>query len=166
MCKNIAHYQLLANFKYVRFTWILFDTERRNDHQNPSLFLPVLSQPPPLKFLLQVVPTPLTVEQVCALYSLHPKTVQRMARRGEIPAFKVGKNWRFFDVDLVTFFRAQSTPLVSEGAHEKEIKSCHSTKEKTPRICGASSPSKASSYNSLLGLQPVKKQKSLKPVSK
>ena len=25
----------------------------------------------------------------------HVETVQRMARRGEIPAFKVGKDWRF-----------------------------------------------------------------------
>jgi excisionase family DNA binding protein len=98
------------------------------------------------------VPTPLTVEQVCALYTLHPKTVQRLARRGEMPAFKVGKNWRFYDVDLIAHFRAQSTPLVLEGAHAKEIKPCHFTKEKTPHISGVSSPSKASSYNSLLGL--------------
>lgn len=25
----------------------------------------------------------------------HVETVRRMARRGEIPAFKVGKDWRF-----------------------------------------------------------------------
>jgi excisionase family DNA binding protein len=99
-----------------------------------------------------VLPKPLTVEQVCALYSLHPKTVQRLARQGLLPGFKVGKNWRFFDIDLVLHFRAQSNPLVLEGAHAKEIKSCHFTKEKTPRSSGVSSPLKESSYNSLLGL--------------
>ena len=112
------------------------------------------------------VPTPLTVEQVAVLYSLHPKTVQRMARRGELPAFKIGRVWRFFDVDLVVHYRAQSETLVLEGAHGKEIESCHFTKEKTPRISGASSPLKGSSYSNLLGLQRKKKPKSSKPDSK
>jgi excisionase family DNA binding protein len=29
------------------------------------------------------------------LGGLHPKTVQRMARRGQIPAFRVAKYWRY-----------------------------------------------------------------------
>lgn len=29
------------------------------------------------------------------LLGLHPKTVQRMARRGEIPAIRIGRYWRF-----------------------------------------------------------------------
>jgi excisionase family DNA binding protein len=102
--------------------------------------------------IVPVLPKPLTVEQVCELYTLHPKTVQKLARQGKMPAFKVGKNWRFYDVDLVDHFRAQSNSLVLEGAHEKEIKTCHFIREKTPRTCGVSSPLTASSYNNLLGL--------------
>ena len=34
------------------------------------------------------------VEQVAAYLGLHPLTVRRLARDGEIPAFKVGRQWR------------------------------------------------------------------------
>ena len=33
--------------------------------------------------------------QAGELLGLHPKTVQRMARRGEIPAIRIGRYWRF-----------------------------------------------------------------------
>ena len=34
------------------------------------------------------------IEQVAAYLGLHPLTVRRLARDGEIPAFKVGRQWR------------------------------------------------------------------------
>jgi excisionase family DNA binding protein len=30
-----------------------------------------------------------------SLLGLHPKTVQRLARRGELPAVRIGRYWRF-----------------------------------------------------------------------
>jgi len=33
--------------------------------------------------------------EAAALLQIHPKTLQRMARKGEIPAFRVGDLWRF-----------------------------------------------------------------------
>ena len=33
--------------------------------------------------------------QAGKLLGLHPKTVQRMARRGELPAVHIGRYWRF-----------------------------------------------------------------------
>jgi excisionase family DNA binding protein len=33
--------------------------------------------------------------QASELLGLHAKTVQRMARRGEIPAIRIGRYWRF-----------------------------------------------------------------------
>ena len=33
--------------------------------------------------------------EVARLLHLHPKTVERMAREGRLPAFKVGKRWLF-----------------------------------------------------------------------
>ena len=34
-------------------------------------------------------------EAAAFLGGLHPKTVQRMARRGELPSYRVGKYWRY-----------------------------------------------------------------------
>ncbi len=34
-------------------------------------------------------------EEAAALLKIHPKTLQRMARTGEIPGFQIGKLWRF-----------------------------------------------------------------------
>lgn len=34
-------------------------------------------------------------DEAAALLKIHPKTLQRMARRGEIPAVQIGKLWRF-----------------------------------------------------------------------
>ena len=40
---------------------------------------------------------PLLDDQQAAMLlgGLHPKTLQRMARRGHLPAFRVGKYWRY-----------------------------------------------------------------------
>jgi len=34
-------------------------------------------------------------EEAAALLRIHPKTLQRMARHGEIPGFRIGKLWAF-----------------------------------------------------------------------
>jgi excisionase family DNA binding protein len=39
-------------------------------------------------------------EEAAALLKIHPKTLQRMARRGEIPGIQIGKLWRFRASDL------------------------------------------------------------------
>jgi excisionase family DNA binding protein len=36
-----------------------------------------------------------TVEDVSAYLKLQPETIRSMARRGELPALKIGKVWRF-----------------------------------------------------------------------
>jgi excisionase family DNA binding protein len=35
-----------------------------------------------------------------AILLIHPKTLQRIARSGQIPAFRIGKLWRFRRSDL------------------------------------------------------------------
>lgn len=37
----------------------------------------------------------LTIKEAAALLRCHPRTLQKMAIRGEIPARKVGSLWRF-----------------------------------------------------------------------
>jgi excisionase family DNA binding protein len=36
----------------------------------------------------------MTIDEVAEYLDLHPLTVRRLARDGEIPAFKVGRQWR------------------------------------------------------------------------
>jgi len=40
-------------------------------------------------------------EEAAALLHIHPKTLQRMARRGEVRGYQLGKLWRFRASDLV-----------------------------------------------------------------
>lgn len=42
------------------------------------------------------------------LGGLHPKTVQRMARRGELPAYRIGRYWRFRASELDQWLKVQS----------------------------------------------------------
>ena len=37
----------------------------------------------------------MTLEEVASYLRVHPSTVYRMLKRGQIPAFKVGSDWRF-----------------------------------------------------------------------
>ena len=37
----------------------------------------------------------LTDAEAAELLGLHPKTIQRLARTGELPAVRVGRYWRF-----------------------------------------------------------------------
>lgn len=48
------------------------------------------------------------VEAAAFLGGLHPKTVQRMARRGQLPAYRIGRYWRFRASELNEWLRVQS----------------------------------------------------------
>jgi excisionase family DNA binding protein len=37
----------------------------------------------------------MTLEEVAAFLKIHPSTVYRLLKRHEIPAFKMGRDWRF-----------------------------------------------------------------------
>ena len=37
----------------------------------------------------------LNTEEAAALLQIHPKTLQKMAREGLVPAFRIGDLWRF-----------------------------------------------------------------------
>ena len=53
------------------------------------------------------------------LGGLHPKTVQRMARRGELPAYRIGKYWRYRASELSEWLMLRSTNQCS-SVHKKE----------------------------------------------
>ena len=45
----------------------------------------------------------LTVEEAAKYFGVNPSTVYRLAQRGELPAFKVGGQWRFSQDVLETW---------------------------------------------------------------
>ena len=67
----------------------------------------LLSPPPDFESIL-------TSYQAAALLQIHPKTLQRMARQGRIPAHRVGDLWRFRASELNAWLR---TTVVSSKRH-------------------------------------------------
>ena len=53
-----------------------------------------------------------------------PNALREKAKAGKVPGFKVGKEWRFLELDLLEFVRGQ-------------YKSCHSSNAKTRRTGGS-----------------------------
>ena len=51
----------------------------------------------------------LSERQVSQLLGLHAKTVQRMARRGELPAIRIGRYWRFRASELNAWLESLAT---------------------------------------------------------
>lgn len=66
----------------------------------------------------------LTLTEAATLLRLHPVTVRALAASGDVPAFKVGRVWRFVEIDLVTWARAHYG--CADAVSDKES-SCRST---------------------------------------
>lgn len=58
-----------------------------------------------------MIPTPaaasLDLAEAAAFLGLHPDTLRSRAADGTIPGAKIGKEWRFLDVDLAAYLRGQ-----------------------------------------------------------
>jgi excisionase family DNA binding protein len=61
----------------------------------------------------------LTVDEVSEVLGMHPLTVRRMARDGELPAFKVGRQWRI-KRELFLRWQAQRAGENAEQARQGE----------------------------------------------
>jgi len=48
----------------------------------------------------------LNTEEAAALLQIHPKTLQKMAREGTVPAFRIGDLWRFRASSLDAWLRS------------------------------------------------------------
>ena len=58
----------------------------------------------------------LTLPEVAQLLKVAQKTVYTMAQKGELPAFKVGGQWRFRRADLDAWIDSKTRR--SDGNHE------------------------------------------------
>lgn len=52
----------------------------------------------------------LSAEKAAEMLNIHPMTLKKMARAGEITAGKIGRKWVFLDVDLIEYIRAPFKP--------------------------------------------------------
>jgi excisionase family DNA binding protein len=50
-------------------------------------------------------------EQAAALLGIHPKTLQRLARTGRIPAHRIGRFWRYRASELDAWLRRSASPM-------------------------------------------------------
>ena len=57
----------------------------------------------------------MTVEEVARYLSLHELTVRRLAREGEIPAFKIGRQWRVRKDLLDRWIERETMRNIGEG---------------------------------------------------
>jgi excisionase family DNA binding protein len=55
------------------------------------------------------LPSFLTTEEVLALLKVTPRTVYRLIRDGDLPAVRVGRQWRFRQSDLDSWLAARET---------------------------------------------------------
>jgi excisionase family DNA binding protein len=56
----------------------------------------------------------LTVQEVATLLKIADKTVYTMPQKGELPAFKVGGQWRFRRTDLDAWIDAKTRRAAGE----------------------------------------------------
>lgn len=84
--------------------------------------------------------TSMNIEEAAAFLGLHPLTLGERARAGIIPGAKIGKEWRFFDVDLLEYAR---------GRYNKG-EPCHSTDAPTAQNGGSAYSSAADELDALL----------------
>lgn len=51
----------------------------------------------------------LNAKEAAHFLKAHVETIRRLARRGDIPAFKVGKDWRFYKSELRLWSNGQTS---------------------------------------------------------
>ena len=65
----------------------------------------------------------LTVRDVSSYLRVHPSTIYRMLKRNQLPAFRVGSDWRF-TVEAIDHWLASAAPgAPSLGGSENELSS-------------------------------------------
>lgn len=47
-----------------------------------------------------------TVDQVAEKFEVHPETIRKLARSGDLSGKKIGNSWRFSDEDLSKFIES------------------------------------------------------------
>jgi excisionase family DNA binding protein len=64
----------------------------------------------------------LTVQEVSTYLRVHPSTIYRMLKKNQLPAFRVGSDWRF-TVDAIDKWRASVESGAPAPASENQLSS-------------------------------------------
>jgi len=56
------------------------------------------------------LPRVMTVKELSTYLRVHPSTIYKLLRRGEIPGFRIGTDWRF------------STEVIDQWCHDANLK--------------------------------------------
>ena len=62
----------------------------------------------------------LTLSEAATLLQVSTRTLQRMIRNGELPAFKVGGQWRLRETQLRQWVENREAPLVKVEKESRE----------------------------------------------
>ncbi len=57
----------------------------------------------------------LSLAEAAAFLGLHPVTLRRKTKAGDVPGFKAGKSWRYVEIDLLKYARSQYAPRALQG---------------------------------------------------
>jgi len=63
----------------------------------------------------------LTAKEVAEYLNIHPLTVQKYAREGKIPAFKIGTDWRFHKKYIERWIKEKSAYNLDGKASKNSI---------------------------------------------
>lgn len=93
------------------------------------------------------------LQEAATYLGCHVQTVRDLAARGELPGVKVGRAWRFIEVDLISYMRSKyTTPSeTTPNIGLRSIGEWHSTKEMVSG--GSISANTEDEYVKALGLK-------------
>ena len=63
----------------------------------------------------------MTTKEVAEYLHIHPLTVNKYAREGKIPAFKIGTDWRFHQKYIERWIREKSAYSPDGNDHKKTV---------------------------------------------
>ena len=87
-----------------------FETQRNEGMTDSQPSFPAKSKDCHLGGVIHGLEILLTSKETSQILRIHPKVVERMAQRGEIPALKVGKFWRYRATALDAWINSKLQP--------------------------------------------------------
>jgi excisionase family DNA binding protein len=70
---------------------------------------------------MAAAPKVLTVNELADYLRVHRSTIYRLLKKGQLPGFKIGSDWRF-NVEVIDEWRLkQGAGLLEEAAAEEEV---------------------------------------------
>src|SRR6266567_6755424 len=99
----------------------------------------------------------LTIAEAATTLQLHPVTLRALAAAGTVPAVKIGRAWRFVEIDLVAWARAHYCRADAVGDKES---TCRSTNVQIAATGGPRSAYRTgAAYAALVALRKGKKRR-------